>query len=193
MNLSYLANLISLGLFALIFMALIDLVSAVSNFNSFTFNSNMFVSACPLPIYNGVATLHTINGFNINYTTVSNNAIKTDFNGTKFECFIDTTQHPPTYGANTVIYQYGATTFWGTIPYGWLGWASDTLGVAFQRMEAGATIGFVFITPIGFNILGYTLFDVNAFAQLIIISVYAVCYILVGAMIYKLVSPYAGT
>lgn len=177
------------------FLAVLGIVSNSSAESIDVIQGQMFIMNCPLPIYNGVATLDPIapfNGFALNYTVTSNPDITTDFNGTKFECTYDPLSAPPHLGANTVIYNYGATTFFGTIPYGWLGYLSDTLGNIFGRLQAMFTLISFFVAPTNFNILGYSLTDLGGFALMFVIAIYAFCYIAIGAFLYKTLSPFSG-
>lgn len=185
-------DLMHLGMFAIIFLALLGIVSNSSESSLLHIEQQMFLMNCPFPIYNGEATVNSIDGYTVNYTVSKSNLIKNNFNGTRFDCTIDPLSGPPQIGVSTAILQYGASTFWGTIPYGWIGYLSDTLGNLLDRMQAMFTIVGFFITPSNFNILGYTLGDLSGMALFVIVAVYAMCYIFIGIMIYKIVSPFSG-
>lgn len=144
----------------------------------------MFLSNCPLPIYAGVATLNDIDGFAVNYTVAYSDTNNT---GTFFEC----SASGGVFGANTVIKDYGATLF-DFIPYGWLGYIADFLTTVFQRVYAIFTLISFFVAPLNFSIFGYTIADLAGIPLMIVISVYAMCYIFVGAMVYKILSPFSG-
>lgn len=152
----------------------------------------MFMMNCPLPIYNGIANDTNIVGYNVNYTIIYHDDIKTDFYGTYFKCTIDPLSAPPQIGATGTVRQYGATTFWGTLPYGWLGYVADFLTASFQKITAFFTLISYFVSPTGFDILGYGLSDLSGLGLFLVIGIYAFCYICIGAMIYKIVSPFSG-
>lgn len=185
-------DLIHLGMFSIVLLSMLGFVSNTSSDAIDLIQGQMFLMNCPFPIYNGVATLVEIDGFALNYTVVYHNDIKTDFNGTAFECTYDPLSAPPHIGANTHIRQYGATTFWGTLPYGWLGYLSDSLGTFVNRTQALFTLISFYVTPSNFNILGMTLSNIPTIASLFIILIYAFCYITIGIMLYKVVSPFSG-
>lgn len=151
----------------------------------------MFTMNCPLPIYDATATLGNpvYIGFTLNYTltygTGGNNAT-----GTYFQCYVDPLSNPE-YQVNLQNKNYGETLF-GFIPYGWLGYLADTLTVLGQRITALFTLISFFISPTNFNILGYTIADISGIALMFVIAIYALCYISVGAWLYKTFSPFSG-
>lgn len=174
-----------MGMFAIIFLAILGFVSNSSEASQNNIADQMFLMNCPLPIYDGVATLNSIEGFALNYTVSYGNGTVND--GTRFECNASN----GLFGANTVIIPYGETLF-DFIPYGFLGYLSDSITTLFQRVQAMFTLVSYFVTPSNFNILGYTLADLGGFALLIIVILYAVCYIFIGIMLYKVISPFSG-
>lgn len=181
-------NLVSIGIFGIMFLAVLGLISNTSEESVIKIQDQMFLMNCPMPIYNGVATLHTIEGYALNYTVTYASNIKADFNGTKFIC----TASDGLLGASTTIYAYGASTFWGTLPYGWIGYISDTLGNVFSQLQAFFTLVSYFVTPENFNILGYTSNDLGGIILMLCALMYAFCYIAIGALLYKVISPFAG-
>lgn len=180
-------DLIHLGMFAVIFLALMGFVSNTSVASQNNIADQMFLMNCPLPIYNGIPTLHTIEGFAINYTVSYTNA--TDGQGASFECLAD--GGSTTFFAQRIVKDYGQTLF-DFIPIGFLAYLSDSITTLFQRVQSMFTLISYFVTPTNFNILGYTLADLGTFALLIVIIIYAICYIVVGIMLYKVISPFSG-
>lgn len=86
---------------------------------------------------------------------------------------------------------YNATAF-STIPTGWLLYTGDTLTTLFQKANALGGIILNFISPLGFNILGYGIADITGIALVLIIGIYALIYLFIGAMMWKILSPFAG-
>lgn len=58
-------------------------------------------------------------------------------------------------------------------------------GAFFQLMA-------IVLTPAGFNLLGFTIADLSGVALMGVIGIYIMCYIAIGALIYKIISPFAG-
>lgn len=181
-----------MGIFGVIFLILIGIVANSSEDSLLHIQQQMFLMNCPLPIYNGVAILNSIDGYVLNYTVTKSNAIQSDFNGTRIDCYIDPLSADPQIGASASIVQYGASTFWGTIPYGWLGFVSDSFQTLFERIQAMFTLIGFFVTPTNFNVLGYTIDDLTGIPLLVVIAIYGISYIFIGIMLYKVISPFSG-
>jgi hypothetical protein len=180
-----------------VFLMLLGLVSNSSDASIVKIEDQMFLINCPLPIYDGVATLVSIDGFALNYTVVYGSGAvdgggsAQNFNGTFFECQLDLLSTPH-FNANTIIKEYGATTLFGTVPYGWLGYVADFFTSVFQSLQAVFTLISFFVTPSGFNIAGFTIDDLSGQALLIVIMIYGFCYVTIGIMLYKVLSPFGG-
>lgn len=144
----------------------------------------MYLMNCPLPVYQGNVTNLNIDGFSVTYNVTYSSSNST---GSLFECY--TTGN--LFGVNEIVKDYGATAF-GAIPYGWLGYTADSLTILFQRVQALFTLISFFISPTNFNILGYTIADISGIALMFVIAIYALCYISVGAWLYKTFSPFSG-
>lgn len=181
-------NLISLGVFGIIFLLLLAIASNASDTGLQSIQDQMYLMNCPLPIYNGIATLNSIDGYALNYTIAYNNTV--DSNGTFFRCSLDLLSNPH-FNASSEIKEYGYTLF-SAIPIGWLGFVSDSLTVLGQRIYAFFTLVSFFVTPSNFNLLGYTIADLTGIALMIVIGAYGLCYLFIGAMVYKIVSPFSG-
>lgn len=179
-------SLTHLGMIGVIFLILLGFVSNSSDASIDKIENQMFLMNCPLPIYDGVATLNSIEGFALNYTVTYGNG--TTNTGTMFECSI---QDGNLFNANTIIKEYGATLF-DFIPYGWLGFVADFLTGVFQQLQALFTLISYFVTPTGFNIAGFTIDDLSGQALLLIILIYGFCYTVIGTMLYKVLSPFGG-
>jgi hypothetical protein len=182
-------NLVSFGVFGLMFLIFLGIVSNSSSDSLDNIEEQIFLMNCPMPIFNGIATLNSIDGYAVNYT-VSYPALNgTATEGTKFICTIDSiTQN---FSASTSIEPYGATLF-DFIPFGWLGYLADILTAMFQSVQAIFTLISFFVAPTNFNILGFTLSDLSGLALAAIVSLYALCYVSIGAMLYKVLSPFSG-
>lgn len=167
-----------MGIFGLLFLIFLAVISnssptAISNIQT-QFNK----ISCPLPpasgLWNNSGTF-TFDNFAYNKRSVSNNTLT-------LTCSQVRTMHG-------VDYNYGQPT----IAIGVFFYASDYLSeLLFNKGGAVATIiGFI-LTPANFTILGFTINDLTGLALMAVIGIYAVCYIFIGAMIYKMLSPFAG-
>lgn len=87
-------------------------------------------------------------------------------------------------------YFYGSPTLAGA---GALFYVNDYVSeILVNKAGAFFTIVFFILSPANFNILGYTINDIGGVALMFIISIYALCYIAIAAMLYKMLSPFAG-
>lgn len=106
-----------------------------------------FLINCPLPISDGVATLHNVvDGVRLNYTVthVPRQYASAGYNGTFFECHLDPLTNPP-QGANTRIKNYGATLF-NTIPYGQGAFYGDTIYAYLDNIQPYITQIYLYAT-----------------------------------------------
>lgn len=151
----------------------------------------MFLMNCPYPIFDGIATNATISGFSVDYDITYGNG--TDNQGSFFICFNanEGLELPIAESVSIVIKDYGATAF-DFIPYGWLGYVADWFSSAFQKGGAFFTLVSYIVTPANFNVLGFTLEDLGGIGLLFVVFLYALCYISVGAWVYKTISPFGG-
>lgn len=171
------------------FLIFLGIVSNSSSDSLDNIEEQIFLINCPMPIFNGIAILNSIDGYSVNYTVSYNVLNGTSTEGTKFICSIDSITQA--FTASTSIEPYGASLF-DTIPFGWLGYLADFMTSIFQTLQAVFTLISFFVTPTNFNILGFTLNDLSGIPLFSIIALYALCYISIGLMLYKLISPFSG-
>ena len=87
-------------------------------------------------------------------------------------------------------YFYGAPTIpFAGFPFFLGDWISEIFA---NKLSAFFTILTYILTPANFSAFGYTIADISGQALMLIIGVYAMCYIAIGALIYKIISPFAG-
>lgn len=137
--------------------------------------------SCHAPIFNGWDTSTSLDSNNNDIVHFSNGT------GTYFECGFNIS------GQFTARYMrdYQATSF-GFIPTGWLNYVGDTLTQVFYNIGAILTLILNFLTPVGFEILGYGIEDIGGLGASIVIALYAMCYLFIGLLIYKALSPFGG-
>ena len=178
-------NLIVWFIIGVITLMVIGIIGNSGQTSTENFQDQMYLMNCPLPIYDGVATLNSVDDFALNYTVsygtgASSGGVAQNFNGTYFNCYV--TEH--LNGANTIIKEYGATTLFGTIPYGYLGYIADWITAQFQHVQAFFTMVSFLLTPVNFSIFGYTINDLSEVAVMVVIGVYIFAYI--GIAIFPL-------
>lgn len=151
----------------------------------------MFLMNCPMPIYNGDITNLDILGFSVNYTVTYYDSLS-DFNGTFFQCSYTPNPDPDLdLEVNAISKPYDSTLF-SVIPIGWYGYLADFFVALFARLEAMFVLVGFFVTPTNFNILGFTIEDLSSYALMLVIGIYGLCYLAIGAMMYKILSPFSG-
>lgn len=145
------------------------LVNIEARFNELT---------CPLPLYDGVDYL--------NGTIVYDTGF-----GSDYRCTFDPLSAPPGTQISVTAKQYNATSF-SAFPSGWFVFAADTITEIGIKIGAFFTLITYILTPINFNILGYTIADLSGFALMFVISIYIICYVVIAVFIYKSASPFSG-
>lgn len=141
-----------------------------------------------------------------NYTqqNISNSLAKINCPAPDFNTGWDRTNctHPPASRGSYVndmfflwrnVNLFGFGNWTAGIPIGWFNYASDWLD-SFNEHNAGwgglmatATSG---ATPAGFTLLGYHIADLNPTAIAFVIMLYGFCYLGVGILLYKAISPF---
>lgn len=183
-------NLISFGVFGIMFLIILAIVSNASEDSQENIQNQMFLINCPLPSFDGQynATNVTIDGFAVilNQTTVSYGG-----DGTVFRCLIAPLTPFPAFQVTMTNKNYQSVNAFG-FPDGWFFYAGDFIGSALQRINQLFTLIGFFVTPTNFNILGFTLADLSGIPLMMVITMYALCYIAIGILIYKVVSPFSG-
>lgn len=184
-------NLISLGIFAIMFLALLAIVTNVGEDSQERIQNQMFLMNCPPPIYDGVVNATapgtTIDGFAFVY---DENEVIHNGNGTVIRCTITPLTPFPAFQVFMTEKNYQEVTL--GFPSGWFSYMGDFMGSYMQRIiKVFELIGY-FVTPTNFNILGYTLTDLSLIPLAMVIALYAFCYIGIGILIYKVVSPFSG-
>jgi hypothetical protein len=153
---------------------------------------------CPLPIANGVDNDLTAPGINMTYNVDINGNPGVAFGassgnnpgpvvGTQYICGED-----PVFGSiqiSAATKEYAASCF-SIFPCGFFGYLNDFIGGVADKLAAFFTLIYQYLSPIDFNILGFQLSDLNTTAQVMVLTFYAIEYIIIGISIYKIVSPY---
>lgn len=172
-------NLISIGIFGVIFLSMIAIVSNYAPTNQSNIQSLFDRINCPLPsitgLWNNTGTIE-YSGGTYNYPDV----------GTQVITLTCTQVHT----LNGFDYAYGSPTIpFAGFPFFVGDFVSEILAnklTAFFEL-----LGFL-LTPASLNVLGYTIADLSGFPLMAVITMYIMCYIAIGAMLYKIISPFAG-
>src|SRR6185503_20100134 len=177
-------NLTSLAIFGIIFLFIVGIVSGAgaiypSGGASCTSESDdaycknfrpINQLSCHAPLYDGWDQSLSLDSNDVD--------IVHNGNGTYYECGFNIS------GQYTARYtrDYHATAF-SAIPTGWLNYVGDTITQFF--FNAGAVIILIanFLTPLNFNILGYGIADISGIGAVVIIGLYAMAYLFIGAWI----------
>lgn len=166
---------------------ILGIISNTSQEGTDRIEQQMFLMNCPMPTVNVLPTLTNITGFNVeytmNYSTAHANTV------TVFECYLN----GENYAVNTVVYDpdEGFFSLFDNA-FAWMGYIFSSAQALFQKMYAFGTLVTFFITPTNFNIFGYTIADLSGMALSIVVIIYAMCYIAIGAFLYKVLVPSGG-
>lgn len=178
-------NLMTLAVFGMFFIFIMGFISnTVSGIGGTTFcTSNdlddvycknllaTLILGCPLPT---ISTINYLNG-----------TIVDDVRGAKYTCGLN----PIGEFTSVEPQQYNATLY-NVIPYGWYYFVGDTITDIFFKATALATLIVGFLSPLNFNIFGYGINDIGAVAVTIIVVIYAISYLAIGAFLWKTISPF---
>ena len=136
---------------------------------------------CPFPLFTGQDQL-IINGelaFGVNVTRVQNG--DGTINGTRYICAFDPLSGPNGATVFTVEYVNYQETCFGFIPCGWFTYAGDFLTKVADKFESFFSLIVYILTPINFDIMGFTLSDLDGLSLAIVIGIYIFAYIGIGA------------
>lgn len=172
-------NVIALGLFGMLFLAIVSIVGNSGAQSAANITNQFNKITCPLPeisgLWNNTGTI-TRTGQTYNYPSVSNQTL--------------TLTCTSVHTADGFDYCYGCPTvaFAGSMFYAG-DWFSEMVG---NKGSAILTLIYFFLTPANFNVLGYTISNLTGIALMSVILIYAIAYIFIGAMGYKLLSPWSS-
>lgn len=176
----------------MIFMTILAIISNTSETGLESVQNQMFLLNCPLPTFDAEynSTNVTIEGFAVVLDSAPANVTYGGL-GTVFRCYVDPLSSGTGFTVIMTNKDYQAVNAFG-FPDGWFAFIGDFIGSSFQKISnLFVLIGF-FVTPTNFNILGYTLSDIGTIALMVVIAIYAICYIAIGAVVYKIISPFSG-
>jgi len=134
---------------------------------------------CPMPAISGLWNSSGV----IQYTNATYNYPNVGNQTLTLTC-------TPIHTLNDFDYAYGSPTlaFAGTVFF-ISDWLSELIA---NKLAAFFVILFYILTPANFNLLGFTIADISGVALMLVIGIYALCYIAIGALLYKIISPFAG-
>lgn len=168
-----------MGVFGMLFLAVLAIIgnSGSTAINNITTQFNRL--ACPMPSQTGLWNASGViqySGATYNYPSVSNQTL--------------TLTCTEVHTLDSFDYAYGSPTL-SFAGFGfYIGdWISELLA---NKLSALGTLLYFFVTPANFDILGFTIADLTGIALMTVISLYAICYIFIGAMAYKIISPFSG-
>jgi len=91
-----------------------------------------------------------------------------------------------------IDYKYGAS-FLTPAVVGWAYYIGDYISELFaNKVSAIFTLIAYVLTPANLNFLGFTIADITGVALMFVIALYVFAYIFIGAMLYKIITPFAG-
>lgn len=177
-------NLVSIGVFGIIFLAVIAIISNYAPDNQDAIQDLFDRINCPMPAISGLVNVTGV----ITYSDATYNW-RNGGGGTG-------AQPPATLTCTEVHtledfdYLYGSPT----VPFAGFGFfIGDFISeiIANKLPALFELIGFL-LSPASLNILGFTIADIEGFPLMMVIAIYIMCYIAIGALLYKIISPFAG-
>lgn len=175
-----------IGIFILLIMAIVNNTSQTA----FTaFENQIFLMNCPYPINGGVATNLNIDGLVITYDVNKDNSTS-DYHITIFDCGI-VDPDIPLYSASTTVYTNSAN--WFNSMTGGLFYLLEGIYTVASQIQAFLTIFSFILAPTNFSIMGFGLEDLSGSALMVVIGVYIISYVFIGAWLYITFNPFKGS
>lgn len=171
------------GVLIIIIFAIVSNTSATGLQN---IEFQFFKMTCPYPIGQGVYNFNATFPLYDDYIEYGKdiNGNDTSVLADQVGSFIECTQDPITGNLqmNVAIKEYNASCF-SAFPCGFFGYVNDLLGQILVKIVAFFTFLGFFLTPINFNILGYTIADISGVGLMIVIGLYGFAYLGIGVFI----------
>ena len=169
--------------------AIFAIISNASVTGTANINDQFSKLNCPLPLYNQV---------DFGNGTIIDSRLTPDTGknfGSSYICKFDPlTMAFGRQGVTTITINYvnyNSTTF-NAFPDGWFKFVGDSLGaLAFKVGAIGNLVAYI-LTPINFNLLGYTLASVSGLVLMAIVAIYILAYLPVAIMVYKGINPFTS-
>lgn len=167
-----------MGVFGVFIIAILAILSNTSATALTNIEQQFDKLSCPMPSQTGLWNSSGVlqyTGATYNYPSVSNQTLT-----------LTCTNIHTTDG---VDYLYGSPG----VAIGVFFFVGDYISELFANkvLAVFTLIGFV-LSPANFNFLGYTLDDIVGVPLMFVISIYVFSYIFIGAMLYKIITPFAG-
>lgn len=180
-------NLIVWAIFGFLIIALFAVVSNTGQTATANISNRFEELNCPMPSQSGLWSLPNSNGqgtnstflqysnFTYNYPHVGNQTL--------------TLTCTPVHTMDGLDYCFGCPT---PPAVGVLIFVGDYVSEFFFKAGAfGQLIGYI-LTPINFDIMGFTIADLDGISLMVVIGLYIFAYIPIGIFIYKAITPFAG-
>jgi hypothetical protein len=182
-----------LGLFGMIFLGLLGILGNSSPTSATNVYNQISKIQCPMPaisgLWNNTGTIVYQNA-TYNYAYAGSRTLTLDCSEIHT---IDDKDY--NYGIFTIQpFFTNGTGFQFGVPVGYGYYISDAISELF--VNKGGAIGTIiafFLTPVNFSILGYTISDLSGIALMFIIALYAVSYLFISAMLFKLFNPFGSS
>lgn len=171
-------GLVPWAIFGLLTIMTFAIVSNSGQTGTANIQSLMDRLGCPMPsatgLYNSSGTL-IFDGGTYNYPAVGNQTL--------------TLTCTEVHTLDGVDYYYGQPA----VAIGVFYYINDYLSELFgNKVSAFFTMILYVLTPINFDIWGFTLADIGGTALMVVIGLYIFAYIPIGILIYKAISPFTG-
>jgi len=176
-------------IFSVVVIALFAIISNTSPAGITAIENQIFLMNCPFPISGGIANNTNIDGLTVTYDLVRDDNLGT-YRLTVFDCGV-VDPDIPTYSASTTVYT--ATVAWYDLGFNYLAYLMHVISEAgFKIQSFFILIGYL-LTPINFNILGFTIDDISGTGLIIIIFMYLICYVGIALFLWKALNPFGGS
>jgi len=177
--------------FSILFLIILAIISNSSITGQNEITNQISIMSCPFPIQEGVYNTTSRNvdhDREINPTThfLTGNTTSdiTKKAGTFFRCYTELNAGQQVPAVTVMPLPYGATCGY-IFPCGWFAWVADTILILEQKLTAFFTIISFFITPVNFNIVGYTIGDLSGVASTFVLGIYMFIYLGIAIFIFS--------
>lgn len=180
-------NLVVWAIFGFLIIAVFAIISNSGQTGTANISNRFEELNCPMPEASGLWSQPASNGLGDNSTFLQRNGetynVPSDTNSTL------TLTCTPVHTAAGVNYAFGRGL---GVAIGVFYYINDYISEFF--FKAGALLQLIayILSPINFDIMGFTIADLDGISLMVVIGLYIFAYIPIGIFIYKAITPFAG-
>lgn len=180
-------NLVVWSVFGFMIIAVFAIVSNTGATATANIGARFEEIGCPMPEQSGLWSDPASNGQGVNSTLLQRDGFTYNYPNSGNQTL--TLTCTPVHTMNGLDYCFGCPS---PPAVGVLIFIGDYISEFFFKASAFFQIIGYILTPINFDIMGFTIADLDGISLMIVIGLYIFAYIPIGIFLYKAISPFAG-